>query len=201
VGDDPDRWHTGLASYGELLYRRLWPGIDMVVSGEGGKLNYEFLVRPGASVEEIRLAYRGAQELSVGAGGELLVETPLGVLEDAAPRSYQTIDGKRVAIESRYALLEKEEGGSSEGYGFSVGGGYDARYPLVIDPGLAYSTFLGRTGSDQGLGIKVSRSGQAYVTGGTNSTDYPTTPGAFDRSFNGNFDAFVSKLDPAPARR
>jgi hypothetical protein len=196
VGDDPDKWHTGLASYGEILYRGLWPGIDMVVSGKGGKLKYEFLVQPGASVKDIQLAYRGAQSLSVGRGGELLVETPLGVLEDTAPRSYQTIEGKRVAIDSRYTL-EKE--GSSEGYGFSVGAGYDPRYPLVIDPGLAYSTFLGGKFGAQGFDIAVSRRGEVYVTGITFSSDFPTTPGAFDRSYSDNSpigpDPFVSKLN------
>jgi hypothetical protein len=132
------------------------------------------------------LAYRGAEGLSVGAGGELLVQTSLGVLKDAAPVSYQRIGGQRVAVESRYKLL-KGDGG----YGFAVGA-YDPRYPLVIDPGLDYSTFLGGTGGDEGSGIAV-RDGRAYVTGETGSSDYPTTPGAFDTTFNGS-DAFVTKL-------
>jgi beta-propeller repeat-containing protein len=134
------------------------------------------------------LAYRGAEGLSVGAGGELLVQTSLGVLKDAAPVSYQRIGGQRVAVESRYKLL-KGDGG----YGFAVGA-YDPRYPLVIDPGLDYSTFLGGAGGDDGFGIGVDGSGRAYVTGFTTSADYPTTPNAFDTSFNGVRDAFVTKL-------
>jgi Beta-propeller repeat len=163
----------------------------MAVRGQGGKLKYEFHLKPGASVEDVRLAYRGAEGLSVGAGGELLVRTSMGVLKDAAPVSYQVIGGERVAVESRYKLLE-EEGGS---YGFAVGS-YDPRYPLVIDPGLAYSTFLGGTDDDEGRGIAVDGDGRAYVTGETLSADFPTTPGAFDRTFNGGFlDAFVTKLN------
>jgi Beta-propeller repeat len=122
----------------------------------------------------VRLGYRGAEGLKVGAGGELLVQTPLGVLEDAATVSYQRIAGERVPVESRYRPT-----GDGGGYGFAVGA-YDPRYPLVIDPGLDYSTFLGGTDFDSGSGIAVDGSGSAYVTGQTLSADYPTTPGAFD---------------------
>ena len=78
VGDDPAEWRRGLATHAELLYGGLWPGIDMAVRGEGGDLKYEFRLEPGASVEDVRLGYRGAEGLSVGAGGALLVRTSLG---------------------------------------------------------------------------------------------------------------------------
>jgi len=189
-GDEPTEWQKGLATHAELLYGGLWPGIDMTVRGEGGNLKYEFRLKPGASVEDVRLGYRGAEGLSVGAGGDLLIQTSLGVLKDAAPVSYQRIGGERVPVESRYLL--KGDGG----YGFAVGA-YDPRYPLIIDPGLDYSTFLGGAGIDEGRGIAV-REGRAYVTGRTGSADFPTTQGAFDTSFNGGFtDAFVTKLNAA----
>jgi hypothetical protein len=188
VGDDPSKWQQGLPTHAELLYGGLWPGIDMAVRGQGGNLKYEFHLKPGSSVEDVRLAYRGAEGLSVGAGGELLIQTSLGILKDAVPVSYQRIGGERVPVESRYTL--KRDGG----YGFAVGA-YDPRYPLVIDPGLDYSTFLGGTGFDFGSGIAV-RDGKAYVIGDTGSDDYPTTPGAFDRTYNGGrADAFVTKLN------
>src|ERR671910_776749 len=185
VGNDQANWRQGLPTHGELLYGGLWPGIDMAVRGEGGKLKYEFQLQPGSSVEDVRLGYRGAEQLKVGAEGELLIQTPLGVLKDAAPVSYQRIGGERVPVESRYSL--KGDGG---GYGFWVGA-YDPRYPLIIDPALDYSTFLGGTGDDRGWGIAVDGSDRAYVTGRTDSANYPTTSGAFDRIFNGEQDAFV----------
>jgi hypothetical protein len=187
-GNDPAKWQQGLPTHAELLYEGLWPGIDMGVRGEGGTLKYEFHLKPGSSVEDVRLAYRGVERLSVGAGGQLLVQTSQGVLKDAAPVSYQRIRGERVPVESRYTL--KGDGG---GYGFAVGA-YDPRYPLVIDPGLDYSTFLGGASHEFDPGIAV-RDGRAYVTGETSSSDYPTTTGAFDRTFNGDVDAFVSKLN------
>jgi hypothetical protein len=189
AGDDPANWQQGLPTHAELLYGGLWPGIDMAVRGEGGNLKYEFHLKPGSSVEDVRLGYRGAEGLKVGAGGNLQVQTSLGVLKDAAPVSYQRIGGKRVPVKSRYELT------GDGGYGFGVGA-YDPRYPLIIDPGLAYSTFLGGMQGDAGCqGIAVDESGRAYVAGGTQSANYPTTPGAFDRTFNGSIvDAFVTKL-------
>ena len=191
-GNDPAKWQQGLPTHGKLLYGGLWPGIDMAVRGEGGNLKYEFHLKPGSSVDDVRLAYRGAEGLSVRAGGQLLVQTSLGVLKDAAPVSYQLIGGQRVSVESRYKLT------GDGGYGFAVGA-YDPQYPLVIDPGLDYSTFLGGTDFDDGQGIAVSE-GRAYVTGGTGSANYPTTPGAFDTTYNGSGDAFVSKLNTSGSR-
>jgi hypothetical protein len=187
VGDDPAKWQQGLPTHGELLYGGLWPGIDMAVRGEGGKLKYEFHLKPGSSVDDVQLGYRGAEGLKIGTGGELLVQTSLGVLKDAAPVSYQRIGGERVAVESRYKLTGDGR------YGFAVGA-YDPRYPLVIDPGLAYSTFLGGEAFDRGTDIALDGTGNAYVTGFAESADYPTTLGAFDTSFNGNRDVFVTKL-------
>ena len=198
VGDKPNKWQQDIPTHAELLYSGLWPGIDMAVRGEGGNLKYEFYLKPGSSVDNVRLAYRGAEGIKVGDDGELLINTSLGVLKDAAPVSYQLIGGERVPVESRY-VLERDGG-----YGFWVGA-YDPRYPLVIDPGLDYSTFLGGTNGDGGQGIAVDRMGKAYVTGNTSSfytdfpNDFPTTPGAFDTTYNGGFissgDAFVTKLN------
>jgi hypothetical protein len=188
VGDDPAKWEQGLPTHGELLYGGLWPGIDMAVRGEeGGKLKYEFHLKPGSSVEDVRLAYRGPRGSRLGPG-ELLVQTSLGILKDAAPVSYQRIRGERVPVESRYTLA-----GDGGGYGFALGA-YDPHYPLVINPGLDYSTFLGGDDIDQGRGIAV-RDGRAFVTGITSSADFPTTSGAFDTTFNQSLrDAFVTKL-------
>ena len=188
IGDDPANWQHDIPTHAELHYGGLWPGIDMAVRGQRGKLKYEFHLKPGSSVDDVRLGYRGAEGLNVGAGGELLVQTPLGILKDAAPVSYQRIGGERVAVESRYRPT------GDGGYGFAVGA-YDPRYPLVIDPGLDYSTFLGGTSFESGQNIAVDGKGRAYVTGTTRSADFPTTPGAFDTTFNGGFsDTFVTKV-------
>ena len=189
---DRSRWRRGLQTHRALTYRGLWPGIDLVFRGRGGTLKYEFHVARGADVRAIGLAYARVQRLSVGAGGSLLVGTALGTLKDAPPVSYQRDGSRRVAVESRYTL----RGGDSREYGFALGA-YDRSRPLVIDPGIAYSTFLGGTDSDEGLRIAVDRQGSAYVTGRTLSADYPSSPGAYDPTQHGPYgsDAFVTKLD------
>ena len=146
LGNDPAKWHTGLRTYERVVYRNLWPGVDMVFAGQNGKLKYEFLVRPGARVSDIRLAYRGAKRLSLDRQGNLRIRTSLGVLTDTRPASYQLVAGKRVPVRSSFALQPH-----GRGYGFAAESAYDRRYPLVIDPGLAYSTYLGGSASRLGL--------------------------------------------------
>ena len=189
LGNDPARWHTNLPTYEEILYRGLWPGVDLRVRGENGRLKYEFRVAPGADASRIHLAYRGQERVSLGTRGELRIDSALGRLRDARPVSYQTIAGKRVAVDSRFSL------GRGGTYRFAVGT-YEHRYPLVIDPGLLYSTYLGGSSTEIGDGIALDGSGNAYVIGWTDSTDFPTTPGAFDTTLGG-IDAFVTKLNAA----
>jgi hypothetical protein len=179
---------SNLPTYGRVIYRELWPGIDMVFWGKGGKLTYEFRLRPGARVSDIRLAYAGAEGVSLGASGNLLIDTPLGILRDAPPQSSQRIDGRHVPVDSRYAL-------AGNSYGFAVGD-HDRRHPLVIGPSLAYSTYLGGSSGDLSGGIAVDSTGAAYVTGQTISTDFPTTPGAFRETSLVPGDVFVTKLNP-----
>lgn len=118
-GRDPARWHTKLPRYAQVVYRELWPGVDLMLRGRAGELKYEFRVRPGARHADIRLAYAGADSLALDGAGGLLIKTPLGVLRDSPPIAYQTIGGVRVAVESRYVL---KAGDNAEGeYGFAVG--------------------------------------------------------------------------------
>ena len=187
--------HANLPTYEEVAYRDLWPGIDLVFRGRGGTLEYEFHVSPGADPGQIGLAYRGAEGVSLGAGGDLLIQTPLGTLRDKRPDSFQRVNGRRVQVASRYALSK-----TGSRYGFDVGA-YDPHRPLVIDPGLVYSTYLGGSssvGSDAGLAITVDTTGRAYVAGVTGSTNFPTTAGAFDTTLDaGSTDAFVTKMSVA----
>ena len=129
------------------------------------------LVRPGARPQAIRLAYRGAQALSLDRSGNLRIRTQLGILTDVRPISYQPVGGRRVPVASRFVLSR------SGVHGFALGR-YDRRRPLVIDPGLLYSTYLGGSAGDRGFGIAVDGAGNAYVTGFTESLDFPTSAGA-----------------------
>jgi hypothetical protein len=192
IGDDPARWRTEIPTYEQVVYHDLWPGVDLAFQGGNGQLKYEFLVQPGARVEDIRLVYSGSEGISLDREGNLLVRTPVGLLRDTRPVSYQSIGGSREPVESRFVL----NGNGDSAFGFGLEN-YERHLPLVIDPGLAYSTFLGGSLLESGLGVAVDGSGNAYVSGDTSSSNFPTTPGSFDTTFNGSFaDAFVSKLNP-----
>ena len=198
IGNDPAKWRTNLHSYAEIIYPELWPGIDMVFRNTGVVLKYEFIIQPGANVNNIRLTYDGADNLSSDADGNLLLHTPMGILTEQRPVSYQLDGEQKLPVATEFALEHQPDGALA--FGFAVGVDYDPRYPLVIDPGLIYSTYLGGSlDFDDGFGIAVDTSGNAYVTGYTRSADFPTTPGAFQTALNGITNAFVTKLNPAGA--
>src|SRR5919201_3685465 len=193
VGDDPSRWRTNLHTYGRVVYHDLWPGVDVAFRGDAGRLEYDVVLQPGADARQIRLAYRGAKNLALDQPGNLSVHTSLGVLTDARPRSYQVIGGRQVPVESAFTL--ERRAGRAPVIGFAIGR-HAANHPVTIDPGLVYSTYVGGAGTDRGFGIAVDAGDNAYVTGLTNSTSFPTTVGAFSRTNNAG-DAFVTKLDPS----
>jgi hypothetical protein len=196
LGKDAAGWQTKLPHYGQIVYRELWPGVDLRLRDKGGALKYEFRVRPGARPTDIRLAYTGAAGLSVDDSGALLIETELGVLRDSPPVSYQMIAGARVPVESRYVLNKADD--ARRRYGFAVGATYRADHELIIDPGVEYSTFLGGSSHEIGAGIQVDANGNAFIVGTTQSPNFPTTAGAFRRTgaTSNSLEVFVSKVNP-----
>ncbi len=197
-GNDPASWRQGLPTYREVVYRNLWPGIDLVFRGDGAKLKYDLIVSPGAPVEAVRLAYAGADAVSLDDAGNLRIATPLGTLIDEKPVSYQVIDGRRVPVDVAVAIGARTA--DQTAYGFEIRSGYDPAFPLIIDPTLEYSTFLGGSGRPDNFAMTIDGAGSIYVAGAMQSADFdfPTTMGAFDTTFDGGvFDSYVAKLDPA----
>ncbi|HEY2937623.1 MAG TPA: hypothetical protein VGJ25_13545 [Gaiellaceae bacterium] len=112
-------WKTGLPVFAKVAYRDLWPGIDLVYSGTGSRLEYSFLVRPGADVAAIRLAYRGASTVLLNRAGQLEVSTPAGGFRDAQPVAYQLIARRRVRVPAAYELEAKADETGSFGFWLS----------------------------------------------------------------------------------
>ena len=190
-----DQHHTGLKTFGSIVYSDLWPGIDLAYTGTANRLKYNFIVKPGADTNQIKLAYRGATAVNVNDTGQLEVSTPVSNFRDDKPTSYQLLDGRSVDVRTAYSIEQKREDGAYL-YGFGVGD-YDKTKPLVIDPAvLVYAGFIGGSGQDVGADIAVDTQGNAYVTGATRSSaaTFPETPGPLSSFKGGLDDAFVAKV-------
>lgn len=158
MGPDPAKWRTHVPNYAQVRYRDVYPGIDLVYYGNQGKLEYDFVVAPGADPKRIRLKVAGAEKVALDAQGDLVLHSAGREIAFHKPLVYQQADGVRKGISGRYALRRSRE------ISFEMAA-YDVGKPLIIDPVLGYSTYLGGSGYEQALGITVDASGSVYVTG------------------------------------
>ncbi len=188
VGRDASRWRAGVETFASVRYRELYKGVDLVYhGGDGDRLEYDFVLAPGADHRSIRLRFDGAERLTLGAGGELLLHTKSGTIRQSAPVIYQQRGGARLEVAGRYELRGPRE------VGFRLGE-YDKSLPLVIDPVLVYSTHF-----HYAYEMTVDGAGGVYVVGTAYDAvygRYPVTPGAFQTTLRGSSDAFVAKLNP-----
>jgi hypothetical protein len=188
-GNDARRWRTDVPNYAQVRYQSVYPGIDVLYRGNERQVEYDFVIAPKGNPGRIRMAFEGAQSMTLGADGQLILRTEAGDLVQPRPYVYQEADGRRQAIDGRYALRGKNE------VGFVLGR-YDRSRPLVIDPALAWSTYVGGSIEDLGYAIAVDSSGNTYVTGATGSTDFPTA-GPIQGTKAYDWDVFVTKINAA----
>ncbi len=195
LGNDSSQWRTGLPTYGELVYEQLYPGISVRYEGTDGSLKSTYDVAPGVDPRIIRWRYEGASGARLDEAGSLLLTIPAGdaaparTLTEHAPIAWQEISGRRVPVAARYLLF------ANGGIGFEVGA-YDPSQPLTIDPKLEYSTYLGGSGADAAYAVAVDGAGLTYVTGTTQSTTFPGSPGTVPGSSLVRSDVFVVKVLP-----
>jgi hypothetical protein len=190
-GKDPSNWHTNVPAWGGVRYKELYPGVDLVLEGEDGRIKMRWEARPGAELEVVRLKVEGAKRVSIEGGslvlvtdvGEFSLRLPLLEGADGSPEVRElTCEGGEIAYEVFSPWAEEGE---------------TAAFRTADAPSdLLYGTFIGGSSHDWDFGIAVDGEGNAYVTGKTWSSNFPTTSGAFDPWDNGYTDAFVVKLDP-----
>ena len=188
-GSDPGGWVTGARAYRKIVYHDLYPAIDLMVLSTESGVKCEYRVKPGGRVEDIRIDYDGAVTARVNAQGQVEVAAENGFVVEDEPLSYQLVDGEKKGVKTAFAV------GPGGELGFRTGP-YRRDIELVIDPSLMFSTFLGGSGQEVDGGIAVDPAGNVYVTGQTYSGNFPKSLKAYDRTFNGVTDIFVTKFKP-----
>lgn len=181
-GSDPKDWHTHIPTYGNVVKKAVYHGIDLIYHGSPQHLEFDFVVAPGIDPRRIAMAFDGIENLTIDRQGDLLLTTDNGGhLRQRKPVVYQLIEGN-------YEIR------SDNSIGFQVAT-YDTNRSLIIDPVLDYSTYLGGEVYDTGLAIDVDDTGAAYVSGITTSLAFPNANGA-QPTLAGKQDTFVAKLTP-----
>jgi hypothetical protein len=196
IGNNPEGWHRNISTYNRLIYDNLYPGITLQYQGQNNKLKSTYLIAPYANPKLISWRYSGASKIQVEVGsGDLLIQVndddagDVYTLREQSPTAWQIINHKQVIVDVGYNV---SEGGTIQ---FLVGT-YDPAYPLTIDPlVLAYSTYLGGTGVEWGEAIVADNNGNIYVSGATNSGDFPMRNAYDDSLALCGVDAFIAKID------
>lgn len=189
MGPDPQSWYRHIPLFSRVQYQQIYPGIDLVLYGNQRQLEYDFVVAPGAAPQQIGMTFEGVKKLEIDEVGNVLVHLPNGEqIQINTPLIYQEIGGGRRLVEGGYTLTGQE-------LRFRLGD-YDPVFPLIIDPLLLYSTYLGGSGDELGNDIVIDSLGNSYITGSTSSIDFPIKAGAYTNSSGGN-DVFVTKLNAA----
>jgi photosystem II stability/assembly factor-like uncharacterized protein len=194
VGGNPSDWRTDIPVYGKVHYSGVYPGIDLVYYGNQRQLEYDFKVAPGSDPRAIKIKFEGVERAAVDKkDGSLSLFVGDGEVRMKRPVVYQVgDDGSRQEVEGGYRIRGRE-------VEFTVGH-YDAGRPLVIDPVLSYSTFLGVTGglsSTPGPNIALDSSGSAYITGAAGSLAFPAAGMKLAPAGSFSSNVFVTKLNPA----
>jgi hypothetical protein len=190
-GKDRSQWRTDVPSYESITYQNIYPGVDLKYYGNRQKMEYDFVVSPGADPSQIQIHYDGIKAMSVDADGQLVLETDWGTVTEMTPVVYQMNGGERIPLSGEYVI------NGDNSFGFKLSDEYNPELALVIDPVVSFSTFFGGAGSDYGFCIAVDDASSAYISGVSYSTDFPHTPGAFDTTGDANGDVFVTKFSPA----
>ena len=184
-GKDPRHWLRNVPTYEKVRYPNLYPGIDLVYYGRQQQLEYDLVLAPGADPAAIRLQVAGMDALRVADDGALRLQVADRALTLSKPVIYQETAGVKQVVAGGYVLLAHNQVGLKLAP-------YDRGKPLVIDPVLSYSSYLGGSGLDQGKGVAVDNVGNIYEVGQSASADFPSSG-----KTSTDTDAFVAKFNAA----
>ena len=188
IGNDPSKHKTNLPTYRYVSLGEVWSGIEVKLKATQKTVEKLFYVKPGADPSKIVVEVGGAKGLKLSKDGEIIIQTGLGDLKLSKPIAWQEKDGKKLPVEVSYKLIGKNR------YSFVVAKA-DPSLPIVIDP-ILQATYLGGSGSDGAYALAIHpTTGEVYVAGYTNSTNFPRTSGGAQATKSGGTDAFVARLN------
>lgn len=183
IGSDAANWQTDVPSYSELVYEQVYKGVDVRYYGNRRQLEYDFIIAPGIDPDCVRLDFEGCESVSVASNGDLILDTEAGSLRHNKPLVYQEVDGERREVAGSYSITAQGQ------VGFQLGE-YDRSLPLVIDPVLEYSTYLGGNSNDFSKDLTIDSTGTAYIVGDSISPNFLANSSAL------NSDVFVARFTP-----
>jgi uncharacterized protein (TIGR03437 family) len=190
LGNDPGRWRTKVENFARVKYESVYPGIDLVWYGNQQRIEHDFILAPGADPRRIEWSFEGVRATTIARDGSLRLEVEGGDLRLLKPVAWQDVVGGRRSVACEFSRKGRNR------IGFTVGE-YDRRRTLVIDPVLLYSTYLGGAAGEDGWAIAVDKDNSVYLTGSTNSLDFPGPGPIQPKGDEASGDAFVLKLNPA----
>ncbi|MFZ6023109.1 MAG: PKD domain-containing protein [Bacteroidota bacterium] len=199
IGNDPAHWAANCRTYQALVYKNVYPNIDIRYYSYGGSLKYEFIIRPGGEVSNIAMKYEGVEGISIKKR-ELLIKTSVGEVKELYPYSYQATEytNSREEINCRYEVS------TDNVVRFKIKN-YSRNTTLIIDPTLIFSTFTGSTADNWGFSATPGPDGSTFVAGIVFGDGFPYSLGAFQSSFQGGstqkIDIGVMKLDATGSNR
>ncbi|MCX7747087.1 MAG: Ig-like domain-containing protein [Clostridia bacterium] len=187
IGNNPDQWYTDIPTFSKVKVPNLYPGIDLIYYGNQNQLEYDLIVFPGSSPDVIHIELQGISKAQIDEDGNLLLNIEEERFTLYKPNIYQTVTGERMAVSGSFNL------NSTNILSFDIEA-YDPNLPLIIDPVLIFSTYLGGPGIDYAEDMAADPSGNLYITGRTQSTGFPVQ-GAYQGSNSGGYDVFISKFN------
>ncbi|MBL0174569.1 MAG: hypothetical protein IPP94_04755 [Ignavibacteria bacterium] len=183
-----------LALTASVVYENIYAHIDLVFRITALGLKYDFIVRPGGRVSDIRMRYSGSTALTIGEDGALSAATPLGAVREHAPVVFQEhatgaqASASRRDIPAAYVL-------DGDILRFAVGA-HDGARPLTIDPFVEWATYCGGRSTEFATSTAIDGAGNVLVSGWTESDNFPATAGAWQTLKAGKADGFVAKFAP-----
>jgi hypothetical protein len=192
IGSDPAAWVAGAPTFNEVRYASLYEGIDLVLYAREGTLEYDLHLAPGKDLSAFRVNVEGCESLSTSEAGGLTIHTALGDLLQPPARCFQrSPDGDERAVACAYRIVDRTS------IAFELGP-HDPSLPVVVDPELVWSTYIGSnlldSVGDRAVGVAVAQNGDAYVTGFEHGVDFPTTPGAVSNANPAGYNVFAARF-------